>query len=35
VTGLSALADGRYSLEVAIPRNAGMLAGQPASVRLP
>lgn len=35
VTGLSALADGRYSLEVAIPRSAGMLAGQPASVRLP
>lgn len=35
VAGLTALADGRYSLEVAIPRNAGMLAGQPVSVRLP
>lgn len=35
VSGLTALPDGRYGLEVAIPRNAGMLAGQPASVRLP
>ena len=35
VAGLTALADGRYGLEVAIPRNAGMLAGQPVSVRLP
>jgi RND family efflux transporter MFP subunit len=35
VSGLNALPDGRYGLEVAIPRNAGMLAGQPASVRLP
>ncbi len=35
VSGLTSLPDGRFGLEVTIPRNAGMLAGQPASVRLP
>lgn len=35
VAGLTALADGRYGLEVAIPRNAAMQVGQPATVRLP
>jgi multidrug resistance efflux pump len=35
ISGLSALPDGRYGLEVLIPRGAGMLAGQPASIRLP
>lgn len=35
VSAVTALADGRYGLEVAIPRNAGMLAGQPTSIRLP
>ena len=35
VSGQTALPDGRYALEVSIPRNAGLLAGQPASVRLP
>ena len=35
VAGLTALPDGRYALEVAIPRQAGMLAGQPASISLP
>ncbi len=35
VSGLTALPDGRYLLEVAVPRNGGLLAGQPASIRLP
>ena len=35
VEGITALADGRYALDVAIPRESGWLAGQPASVRLP
>lgn len=35
VAGLTTLPDGRYALEVAIPRQAGMLAGQPASISLP
>lgn len=35
VTGLSPLPDGRYGLEVTVPRAAGMLAGQPVRVRLP
>jgi RND family efflux transporter MFP subunit len=33
--GVTALPDGRYALDVAIPRQAGWLAGQPAVVRLP
>lgn len=32
---LTAQGDGRYVLEVAIPRAPGLLAGQPASIRLP
>lgn len=35
VAGLTTLPDGRYALEAAIPRQAGMLAGQPASISLP
>jgi hypothetical protein len=35
VSGLTALPDGRYALEVAVPRIGGLLAGQPATVRLP
>jgi RND family efflux transporter MFP subunit len=35
VAGLTALPHGRYGLEVAIPRQPGVLAGQPATVRLP
>jgi RND family efflux transporter MFP subunit len=35
VAGLTVLADGRYRLEIAVPHNAGMMAGQSATVRLP
>jgi multidrug efflux pump subunit AcrA (membrane-fusion protein) len=35
VAGLTAQADGRYAIEVAIPRRDGLLAGQAATVRLP
>lgn len=35
IDGLTALVDGRYLLEVALPRADGMLAGQAASIRLP
>jgi RND family efflux transporter MFP subunit len=34
VSGLSAQADGRYGIEVAIPRQNGLLAGQQATLRL-
>lgn len=33
--GLTAQADGRYLLEVAIPRSPALAAGQPANIRLP
>jgi RND family efflux transporter MFP subunit len=35
VSGLAVQADGRYGIEVAIPRQGGLLAGQQATVRLP
>jgi RND family efflux transporter MFP subunit len=35
VRSLSSGADYRYSLEVALPRNAGLLVGQSATIRLP
>lgn len=35
VRSLSVSADNRYSLEVALPRNAGLLVGQSATIRLP
>ncbi len=35
VRSLSVNADHRYTLEVTLPRGAGMLAGQPATIRLP
>jgi RND family efflux transporter MFP subunit len=35
VRSLSASADNHYSLEVALPRNAGLLVGQSATIRLP
>jgi len=35
VRGVTAGADGKYSLEVAFPRSSGLMAGQAATVRLP
>lgn len=35
VTAITALADGRYALDVALVRAPGMLAGQPVVIRLP
>lgn len=34
LSGLTALADGRYGIEVVIPRQIGLLAGQQATIRL-
>lgn len=35
VTGLVAQTEGRYAIEVAVPRREGLMAGQPATIRLP
>ena len=35
VVGLVAQTEGRYAIEVAVPRQEGLLAGQPATIRLP
>ena len=35
VVGLVAQTEGRYAIEVAVPRREGLLAGQPATIRLP
>lgn len=35
LTGLSVQADGRYGVEVSIPRRDGLLAGQKATIKLP
>lgn len=35
VAGITAQPDGRYAVEVAIPRREGQMAGQPVTIRLP